>query len=151
MVVVAATICTFCHDQLLRIINSELGMKYLDKNYKEENVPFWSVMFAIFLGVFLGTFNMSAVKIALPIFIQSFNSSLDSVKWILTGFMLATGAACPLAGYLGEKLSFKKLYLFALIGFTLSSMFCAISFNIYMLVTFRVIQGIFSGLLYLQL
>ena len=47
---------------------------------QEKKAPFWSVMFAIFLGVFLGTFNMSAINIALPIFIKSFNSSLDSVK-----------------------------------------------------------------------
>lgn len=117
------------------------------KTTQEKKAPFWSVMFAIFLGVFLGTFNMSAINIALPIFIQSFNTGLDSVKWILTGFMLATGAACPLAGYLGEKFSCKKLYLSALIGFTLSSILCASSFNIYMLVTFRIIQGIFSGLI----
>ncbi|AGX42772.1 MDR family MFS transporter [Clostridium saccharobutylicum] len=117
------------------------------KNTQEENEPFWSVMFAIFLGVFLGTFNMSAVNIALPMFMKSFNTNLDSVKWILTGFMLATGTACPLAGYLGEKFSYKKLYLFALSGFTIASALCAFSLNIAMLVTFRVIQGIFSGLI----
>lgn len=117
------------------------------KNTQEEKAPFWSAMFAIFLGVFLGTFNMSAINIALPIFMQSFNTNLDSVKWILTGFMLATGAACPLAGYLGERFSYKKLYLCALIGFTLSSILCALSFNIIMLIAFRVIQGIFSGLI----
>ena len=114
---------------------------------QEEKGPFWSVMFAIFLGVFLGTFNMSAINIALPIFIQSFNTDLDSVKWILTGFMLATGVACPLAGYLGEKFSYKKLYLFALIGFTFAAILCALSFNIVMLVAFRVVQGLFSGLI----
>ncbi|EKQ57182.1 MULTISPECIES: MDR family MFS transporter [unclassified Clostridium] len=114
---------------------------------QEEKSPFWSVMFPIFLGVFLGTFNMSAINIALPIFIKSFNTDLDSVKWILTGFMLATGTACPLAGYLGEKFSYRKLYSYALVGFTLASILCALSFNILMLVTFRVIQGIFSGLI----
>ncbi len=114
---------------------------------QEEKVPFWSIMFAIFFGVFLVTFNMSAVNVALPTFIKSFNTSLDSVKWILTGFMLATGAACPLAGYLGEKFSCKKLYLFALIGFTLSAILCTLSSNLFLLVTFRVIQGVFSGLI----
>lgn len=114
---------------------------------QEEKTPFWSVMFAIFFGVFLGTFNMSAVNVALPTFIKTFNASLDSVKWILTGFMLATGTACPLTGYLGEKFSYKRLYLFALIGFTLSSILCAFSPNIFLLITFRVIQGIFSGLI----
>jgi EmrB/QacA subfamily drug resistance transporter len=122
-------------------------MIFTMKTTQEKKEPFWSVMFAIFLGVFLGTFNMSAINIALSIFIQSFNTNLDSVKWILTGFMLATGAACPLAGYLGEKFSYKKLYLFALIGFTISSILCAISFNIIMLIILRVIQGTFSGLI----
>ena len=113
----------------------------------DKETPFWSVMFPIFLGVFLGTFNMSAVNIALPAFMIKFNTSLESVKWILTGFMLATGAACPLTGYLGEKFSYKKLYVFALAGLTLASILCSLSFNIFMLVTFRVIQGIFSGLI----
>ena len=117
------------------------------KNTQEKEIPFWSVMFAIFLGVFLSTFNMSAINVALPIFMQSFNTSLDSVKWILTGFMLSTGTACTLAGYLGEKFSYKKLYLVALIGFTLSAIMCAMSYNIVMLVAFRVIQGVFSGLI----
>lgn len=112
-----------------------------------KETKFWEVMFPIFLGVFLGTFNTSAINIALPEFMQTFNTSLESVKWILTGFMLATGVACPLAGYLAEKLSCKKLYLIALIGFTLASILCSLSFNIFMLVTFRVIQGIFSGLI----
>ncbi|EHI99385.1 drug resistance transporter, EmrB/QacA subfamily [Clostridium sp. DL-VIII] len=113
---------------------------------QDNKTPFWSVMSPIFLGVFLGTFNMSAINIALTEFIKIFNTSLDSVKWILTGFMLATGAACPLAGYLGEKFSFKKLYLFALTGFIFASIFCALSVNIFMLISFRIIQGIFSGL-----
>ena len=114
---------------------------------EDKETIFWPIMFPIFLGVFLGTFNTSAINIALPEFMQTFNTSLESVKWILTGFMLATGVACPLAGYLGEKLSCKKLYLSALIGFTLSSILCSLSFNLFMLVTFRVIQGIFTGLI----
>jgi drug resistance transporter, EmrB/QacA subfamily len=113
----------------------------------DKETTFWAVMFPIFLGVFLGTFNTSAINVALPEFMKTFDTSLEAVKWILTGFMLATGVACPLAGYLGEKLSCKKLYLIALIGFTLSSILCSLSFNIFMLVTFRVIQGIFSGLI----
>lgn len=117
------------------------------KSTQDNKTPFWSIMLPIFLGVFLGTFNMSAINIALTEFIKIFNTSLDSVKWILTGFMLATGAACPLAGYLGERFSYKKLYLFALTGFILASIFCALSVNIFMLVVFRIIQGIFSGLI----
>lgn len=113
----------------------------------DKKATFWSVMFPIFLGVFLSTFNTSAINIALPEFMGTFNTSLESVKWILTGFMLATGVACPLAGYLGEKFGCKRIYLIALIGFTIASILCTFSFNIVMLVAFRIIQGLFSGLI----
>ncbi|WP_261828004.1 DHA2 family efflux MFS transporter permease subunit [Inconstantimicrobium mannanitabidum] len=117
------------------------------KTKEKQELYFWSVMISLFFGVFLGTFNISAVNVALPTFIKEFNTSLDSVKWILTGFMLATGTACPLTGYLGGKFSYKKLYLFAIIGFTVSSILCAFSFSISLLITFRIIQGMFSGLI----
>lgn len=117
------------------------------KIIQDKKATFWAVMFPLFLGVFLSSFNTSAINIALPSFMETFNTSLESVKWILTGFMLATGVACPLAGYLGEKFSCKRLYLIALIGFTLSSVLCSFSVNIFVLVAFRILQGIFSGLI----
>lgn len=57
------------------------------------------------------------------------------------------GTTAPIAGYLGEKFSYRRLYLFSLIGFTATSALCALAWNEHSLILFRVLQGAFSGLI----
>lgn len=61
--------------------------------------------------------------------------------------MLATGVIAPAVGYLGNLLSYKRLYLIAMGGFILFSAFCTFAWNIDSLIAFRVIQGLFSGIM----
>jgi EmrB/QacA subfamily drug resistance transporter len=104
-------------------------------------------MSVIFISTFLATLSTSTINIVLPVLMKNFNTSLDTVKWTMTGFILAMGTIAPLTGFLGEKLGYKKLYTSALIGFTLSSLLCTISGSIYSLIAFRILQGCFSGLI----
>jgi EmrB/QacA subfamily drug resistance transporter len=69
------------------------------------------------------------------------------VNWTVTGFMLAAGAVAPLSGYLGQRFGNKKICFYSIIGLTISSLLCSISWNITMLIIFRIFQGIFSGLI----
>ena len=88
------------------------------------NIPqvrFWPVMVAIFIGSFLCVLSSATINLALEILKNHFHTTLSSVQWTLTGFMLAMGTTAPIVGYLGEKFSYKRLYLFSLIGFTLPS------------------------------
>ncbi|WP_051250624.1 DHA2 family efflux MFS transporter permease subunit [Paenibacillus harenae] len=114
---------------------------------KLQKVRFWPVMAAIFIGSFLCVLASASINLALEIFTVHFNTSLSTVQWTLTGFMLAMGTTAPIAGYLGERFSFKRLYLFSLIGFTVTSILCAMAWNVGSLILFRVIQGAFSGLI----
>ncbi|MEQ8154629.1 MAG: MDR family MFS transporter [Clostridiaceae bacterium] len=114
---------------------------------KNIDTPFSSLMVVIFSGAFLAILNSSSVNIMLPDLMKELHTSMDAVRWTITGFMLAMGTMAPLTGYLGEKLSYKRLYILSLVGFTFSSLLCALSWNIYSLITFRVLQGCFSGFL----
>ena len=116
------------------------------QNINKKEVAFWPVMSSLFLGAFLTTLGTSTINLALPNLMKDFNTSLDSVKWSLTGFMLATGTIAPITSYLGEKISYKRLYLISLIGYTISSVLCAFSWNVESLIVFRIIQGAFTGL-----
>lgn len=110
-------------------------------------VRFWPVMVAIFIGSFLCMLASATINLALEILTDHFHSTLSSVQWTLTGFMLAMGTTAPIAGYLGERFSYRRLYLFSLIGFTVSSILCASAWNEGSLIAFRVLQGAFSGLI----
>lgn len=115
----------------------------IQKNEKSSGL----MLLAIFLAAFLATLGISAVNIALTAFMKDFNTDLNTAKWTLTGFMLATGTIAPLTGYLGQKFSNKTVYLYAIIGYTLASIFCAFAWSSTSLIAFRIMQGGFSGLI----
>ncbi|MBB3069020.1 EmrB/QacA subfamily drug resistance transporter [Paenibacillus baekrokdamisoli] len=112
-----------------------------------KEIRFWPVMSAIFIGSFLCVLASATINLALEILTTHFETTLSSVQWTLTGFMLAMGTTAPLVGYLGEKFSYKRLYLFSLIGFIIASALCAAAWNESSLIVFRVLQGAFSGLI----
>jgi len=105
------------------------------------------VLVAIFIGSFLCILASTTINIALPILQDHFHTTLGTIQWTLTGFMLAMGTSAPLVGYLGEKFSYKRLYLYSLVGFTIASVLCAVAWDEYSLIAFRVLQGVFSGLI----
>src|SRR6478735_8065184 len=112
-----------------------------------QQVRFWPIMTAIFVGSFICILASSTINIALPILQNHFNTNLGTIQWTLTGFMLAMGTSAPVVGYFGEKFSYKRLYLFSLIGFTFASGLCATAWNPESLIAFRILQGLFSGLI----
>lgn len=104
-------------------------------------------MTAIFFGAFLSILGISTINVALTIFMQDFHSGLNTVQWTLTGFMLSLGTIAPLTGYLGSRFGYKSVYLYAMGGFVLFSLLCGFSWSIGSLIAFRILQGIFTGLI----
>ena len=51
----------------------------------------------------------------------------------------------PMAGYLGDRLGRKQLYLIAVAGFVLTSMVCGLATSIEQMVLFRFLQGCFGA------
>lgn len=84
---------------------------------------------------------------ALPVFMTDFHAELTTVQWMISGFMLATGVIAPIIGYMGDKLSYKRLYVFALLGFTITSGLCTLAWSMQSLIVFRILQGLFSGII----
>lgn len=114
---------------------------------KKQKDGFAFIMLAVFLGNFLAFVNSGTVNIALPSIMKDLHTNINSVQWIVTGFMLAIGTIAPVVGFLGAKAGYKKLYLAALIGLTIASTLCGISWNIGSLIAFRVIQGLCAGMI----
>ncbi|WP_409341645.1 MDR family MFS transporter [Paenibacillus sp. MBLB4367] len=112
-----------------------------------QNVKFLPIMIAIFFGSFVTILSMSTINIAIPVLVKDFDSELSTIQWTLTGFMLSMGTFAPITGYLGERFSYKRLFLYALVGFTITSALCALAWDAPSLIAFRILQGVFSGLI----
>jgi EmrB/QacA subfamily drug resistance transporter len=109
--------------------------------------PFWSIIIAIFFGNFMAVLSTTTINVALPVFMTDFHVELNKVQWMMSGFMLATGVIAPIIGFMGDKLSYKRLYVFALLGFTLTSALCTFAWDMHSLIIFRILQGLFSGII----
>lgn len=108
---------------------------------------FWLIILAIFFGNFMAILSTTTINVAFPVFLKDFDASIDTVQWMITGYLLATGVVAPVVGYFGDKWSYKYLYAAALSGFTLFSVLCTTAWSIHSLILFRIIQGVFGGLI----
>ncbi|MGH0431967.1 MDR family MFS transporter [Bacillus hominis] len=116
-------------------------------NKAVSNSSFWFIILSIFFGNFMSILSSTTINVAFPVFMKDFHAELGTVQWMITGYLLATGVVAPVVGYFGDRWSYKRLYIYALSGFTLFSGLCTIAWNIESLVLFRILQGVFSGLI----
>ncbi|MCM3630473.1 DHA2 family efflux MFS transporter permease subunit [Paenibacillus glycanilyticus] len=123
-------------------------MKQTEQQEPAASTPaFWPVLAAIFIGSFVGMYHVVSLNVSLPGFIRIFGTELQTVQWMMTGFTLASGIVIPISGYAMERFGCKRVFLFAIGGITVSSFLCAQSWNIGALIAFRIIQGLFCGLI----
>ena len=111
-------------------------------------VSFWPIMVAIGVGNFVAALSSTTVTIMLPVFMQEFSTTIIMVQWVITGYMLASGMVAPMIGYLADRLSLKRTYLFAMIGFTVTSFLVGVAQSIEMMILLRILQGCFGGMIY---
>ncbi len=106
------------------------------------NLPYkWIVAVVVIFGLFMTILDGTIVNIAIPSLQNVFGANLTSVQWVLTAYTLVQGVATPLTAYLSQRFGSKRLYLIALVGFTLGSALCGLSINLPMLIFFRIVQG----------
>lgn len=107
----------------------------------------WRIATVIVLGAFMANLDTSLVNVGLDTIGRRFHARLDSAQWITSGYLLALAGALPLCGWLGRRIGAGRLWLWALVGFTLASGLCAAAPNLPVLVVLRVVQGVTGGLL----
>src|SRR3984893_6656856 len=89
----------------------------------------------------------TVVSVAQRTFIAEFASTQAIVAWTITGYTLGQATVIPLAGWASDRFGTKRLFLGAVLWFTLASLLCSMASNITELIAFRVIQGLGGGIL----
>jgi EmrB/QacA subfamily drug resistance transporter len=100
--------------------------------------------FASFLTPFMG----SALNVALPTIGKDFNTNAVTLNWIVSSYILATAMILLPAGRMADIIGRKKVFTGGIILFIASSVLCALSPNVFFLITFRVFQGTGSALIF---
>ncbi len=99
------------------------------------------------IGAFMAILDSSIVNVAVPTIMSVFNASTNTVQWISTIYLLASGCIVPFSGWMGDRFGIKNLYIGSLIIFVLGSLLCGLAWDINSLIVARVLQAVGGGMI----
>lgn len=100
-----------------------------------------NLLWLVAIGFFMETLDSTIVNTALPSMAQALNESPLYMQSVVIAYALTLAVFIPLSGWLTDRFGTRRVYLGAIIIFTLGSLFCALSQNLPQLVISRIIQG----------
>jgi EmrB/QacA subfamily drug resistance transporter len=101
----------------------------------------------VIMGAIMSVLDTTIVNVALHDLSGDLHSSLGSIQWVITGYLLSLAAVIPVTGWAVRRFSARRLYLIALVVFTGGSALCALATSSSELIAFRVLQGVGGGML----
>lgn len=106
------------------------------------NVRNYMAIIAVQLVLLMTVLDVTLVNVALPVLSSEFGVSNSDTVWVITIYQLIiTMLLLPLSS-VGDKFSYRKVYLTGIAIFTLSSVLCALSGNFPMIIVSRALQGL---------
>lgn len=106
-----------------------------------------NALLAVIIGSGVVFLDGSVVNLALPKMANLLHADFSGQQWVIDGYLLTLSALILLGGSLGDILGRKKVYMWGVVGFGFSSLLCAISPNIELLIVARLVQGVFGALM----
>jgi MFS family permease len=101
----------------------------------------------LIVGLMAVIFDTTIVSVALHTLSLRMHTSVTTIQWVTTGYLLALGIAVPLSTWGLLRFGGKRLWMFSLAVFLIGSIGSSLAWNIGSLVGWRVVQGIGGGLM----
>jgi EmrB/QacA subfamily drug resistance transporter len=105
---------------------------------------------AVVAAVFLGALDQTVIVTVLPAVVTDLQipfDHLDQAAWVVSGYLLGYTVALPLVGRVADVHGRRPSWLFALGGFSLGSLGCALAPTLAALVVARLVQAAGGGAL----
>ena len=95
--------------------------------------------------IMLYAMTVTIANVSLPQMQGSLSSTPDQIAWIITFNIVATAIVTPIAGWLAARLGRRRLMIYGIVGFGVSSVLCGLATSVPELVIYRIGQGAFGA------
>ena len=95
---------------------------------------------------FIDLLDVSTLNITLPAIAHSFHIDPTNAEWAIVGFLLSMTIGITISGWLGDHYGTRRIFLLSQLIYLGSSLGCGFSFNLPLLVFFRILQGFAGGM-----
>ncbi|KFF10656.1 MFS transporter [Flavobacterium hydatis] len=98
-------------------------------------------------SIFMQMLDSTILNTSITAIAKDLNESPLDMQNAIISYVLTLALFMPVSGFLSDKFGTKKVFIFALLLFSIGSLFCSLSQNLTHLVFSRVIQGIGGSLM----
>lgn len=102
----------------------------------------WSAFAVLLVGAFLPPLDFFIVNVALPSIQNSLHTSAAELQLVISGYASAYAVFLITGGRLGDLFGRRKIFLFGISGFGLTSVLCGLATSPVWLIVGRLLQGL---------
>jgi DHA2 family multidrug resistance protein len=96
----------------------------------------------VILAVIMQALDTTIANVALPYMQGSISASSDQINWVLTSYIVAAAIMTPPSAFLARRFGRKRVLLWAIVGFIVSSMLCGLARSLEEIILARLLQGL---------
>lgn len=108
--------------------------------------PLLQLALVVLLGAVMMQLDATMTNIATNTLLHQFDTPLNTIQWVGTGYLLATAMVIPLSGWAMERFGARTVWMSSLILFVAGSLLCGLAWSPGSLIAFRVVQGLGGGM-----
>ena len=116
-----------------------------DKNeesvIREVRWPQIAIVLSATLATAVYGFTWNSVSVALPHMQGAFSATTDQVTWVMISFVIGSAAMTASVGYLSDIFGRKTIFIWCIVGFTVTLLGCGTATTLEQMVLWRLIQG----------
>ncbi len=111
----------------------------------EKRVQSRRVLYVTLIGMLATGFPFTIVTVALGQIAEEFRVTEALATWSVSAPMLISAVCLPLLGKLGDMYGHRRLFIFGIAGSTFFAGLCFVAWDIWSLITFRVLSMVIAG------
>jgi EmrB/QacA subfamily drug resistance transporter len=105
------------------------------------------LLFLVTGAMFMEILDGAIIAPALPAMAQAFGTSALQLNIGISAYLLAVGIFVPASGWIAERFGTRRIFMLAIILFTISSALCALATSLDAFVALRILQGCSGALM----
>ncbi|MDN5764879.1 MAG: DHA2 family efflux MFS transporter permease subunit [Humibacillus sp.] len=107
----------------------------------------WRTVWTVLGGGLAVLFDTTIVAVALRTLADDLHTSIATIQWVTTGYLVALAITIPITGWAQRVLGSKRLWIIALALFLCGSVLSSLAWNAGSLIAFRTVQGVGGGVM----
>ncbi len=105
----------------------------------------WLIAVVVSIATFMEVLDTTIANVALRHIAGTLGADQDESTWIITSYLVSNAIILPISGWLANVFGRKRFYMICVGLFTISSVSCALSTSLGMMLVSRVFQGMGGG------